>query len=74
MGHMDVVEDDRTRMRPDLLELGKMRADAVKAVLVEGGIAADRITTAGQKADSPADPGEEEVALSKNRRVEFELE
>lgn len=74
VGHMDVVEDDRTRMRPDLLELGKMRADAVKAVLVEGGIAADRITTVGQKADSPADPNEDEVALSKNRRVEFELE
>jgi len=51
-----------------------MRADAVKAVLVEAGIPAERITTAGQKADSPADPNEDEVALSKNRRVEFELE
>lgn len=74
VGHVDVVEEDRTRMRPDLLELGRMRADAVKAVLVEAGIPAERITTAGQKADSPADPNEDEVALSKNRRVEFELE
>ncbi len=74
VGHVDVVEEDRTRMRPDLLELGRMRADAVKAVLVEAGIPAERITTVGQKADSPADPNEDEVALSKNRRVEFELE
>ena len=58
----------------DLTELAKERADAVKAAFVEAGIAAERITTADQKSESPADPNEGEVALSKNRRVEFELE
>ena len=74
VGHVDVIEEDRTRMRPDLLELGKLRAEAVKAVLVEAGIPAENITAIGMKAESPADAGDDEVALSKNRRVEFELE
>ncbi|MBK8615404.1 MAG: OmpA family protein [Flavobacteriales bacterium] len=74
IGHSDAIEADRIRMRPDLTELAKERADAVKAAFVEAGIAAERITTADQKSESPADPNEGEVALSKNRRVEFELE
>jgi len=74
IGHTDAIEADRVRMRPDLTELAKERAEAVKAAFVEGGVAAERITVADQKAESPADPGDSEVALSKNRRVEFELE
>jgi len=74
VGHADVLEEDRTRMRPDLLELGKLRAESVKAVLVEAGITAERVTVIGMKAESPVDAGDDEVALSKNRRVEFELE
>ena len=74
VGHADVLEEDRTRMRPDLLELGKLRAESVKTVLVEAGIPAERVTVIGMKAESPADAGDDEVALSKNRRVEFELE
>ncbi|MCB9170056.1 MAG: OmpA family protein [Flavobacteriales bacterium] len=73
IGHTDAVEADRVRMRPDLTDLGKERADAVKAVLVEAGIDAERITTEGRKADEPADAGDDEVALSKNRRVEVEV-
>ena len=74
IGHTDAIEAERVRMRPDLTELARERADAVKAAFVEGGIDAARIITADQKAESPADPHEGEVALSKNRRVEFELE
>jgi outer membrane protein OmpA-like peptidoglycan-associated protein len=74
IGHTDAIEAERVRMRPDLTELARERADAVKAAFVEGGIDAARIITADQKAESPADPNEGEVALSKNRRVEFELE
>lgn len=74
IGHTDAIEADRVRMRPDLTELSKERAEAVKAAFVEAGIDAARITTADQKAESPADPNEGEVALSKNRRVEIEIE
>jgi outer membrane protein OmpA-like peptidoglycan-associated protein len=74
IGHTDAIEADRVRMRPDLTELSKERAEAVKAAFVETGVDAARITTADQKAESPADPNEGEVALSKNRRVEIEIE
>jgi len=74
VGHTDAIEAERVRMRPDLTDLDKERAEAVKAVFTEAGIAADRISTAGQKADSPSDAGDDEVALAKNRRVEIEIE
>lgn len=74
VGHTDAIEADRVRMRPDLTDLDRERAEEVKAALVEAGIAATRITTAGQKHESPADAGDDEVALAKNRRVEVELE
>ena len=74
VGHTDAIEADRIRMRPDLTDLDKERADMVKAALVEAGISADRIATGGQKHESPADAGDDEVALAKNRRVEVELE
>lgn len=74
VGHTDAIEADRVRMRPDLTDLDKERAEAVKAALVEAGIDATRITVAGQKHESPADAGDDDVALAKNRRVEVELE
>ena len=74
VGHTDAIEADRIRMRPDLTDLDKERAEEVKAALVEAGIDAARITTGGQKHESPADAGDDEVALAKNRRVEIELE
>ena len=73
VGHTDAIEADRVRMRPDLSELARERADALKNVFVEAGIAAERIETADQKAESPADAGDDEIALSKNRRVEIEI-
>ncbi len=74
VGHADAIEADRVRMRPDLTDLDKERAESVKAALVEAGIDATRINVAGQKAESPADGGDDEVALAKNRRVEVEVE
>ncbi len=74
VGHTDAIEADRVRMRPDLTDLDKERADGLKAAMVEAGIDAARITVAGQKADSPADGGDDDLALSKNRRVEVEIE
>lgn len=74
VGHADAIEAERVRIRPDLTDIDKERAEAVKDFFTEAGIAAERITVAGQKADSPVDAGDDEVALSKNRRVEFEVE
>lgn len=74
VGHMDAIEADRVRMRPDLTDLDKERAEEVKAAFVEAGIDAGRIAVAGQKAESPADGGDDDVALAKNRRVEIEID
>lgn len=74
VGHTDAIEADRVRMRPDLTDLDKERADGLKAAMVEAGIDAARITVTGQKAESPADGGDDDLALSKNRRVEVEVE
>lgn len=72
-GHSDALEYDRIRMRPDLTELAKERADEVKAALVEAGVEAERITTTSAGHESPADGGDDDVALSKNRRVEVDI-
>lgn len=72
-GNTDVKEVDRVRMRPDLTELGKERAEAVKNYLVSAGIAADRISVVGNKGDDPAVEGDDEVATSQNRRVEVDV-
>lgn len=74
IGNTDSTEADRVRMRPDLTELGKDRASMVKQELVKAGIAAERITITGVANKSPADVNTDEVAQSKNRRVEVELE
>jgi outer membrane protein OmpA-like peptidoglycan-associated protein len=72
-GNTDLKEVDRVRMRPDLTDLDKERAEAVKDYLVKAGIAADRITTTGIKGTSPAVEGDDEVSTSQNRRVEVDL-
>lgn len=72
-GHTDVKEVDRVRMRPDLTDLDKERAEAVKDYLVKAGISADRITVAGNKGDSPTVEGDDEVSTSQNRRVEVDV-
>ncbi len=68
-GHFDATEMDRTRIRPDLAELSKERAEAVRDALVEMGIDATRISVAGKDASEPADDSGNEVGMSKNRRV-----
>lgn len=72
-GNTDLKEVDRVRMRPDLTDLDKERAEAVKDYLVKAGVAAERIATSGLKGTSPAVEGDDEVAASQNRRVEVDL-
>lgn len=73
VGHIDETEKDRMRMRPDLEELARERAETIKEALVQGGIDAARITVEGRGGAELADEAGTEVAMSKNRRVEVEL-
>jgi outer membrane protein OmpA-like peptidoglycan-associated protein len=73
VGHMDATEMERTRVRPDLLELAKERAQAVKDALVEAGIDASRISVSAKAGDEPTDTSGTDIGMSKNRRVEVEL-
>jgi flagellar motor protein MotB len=73
VGHMDATEMERTRVRPDLLELAKERAAAVQDALIEAGIDAARISVDAKAGDVPVDNSGTDLGMSKNRRVEIEL-
>jgi peptidoglycan-associated lipoprotein len=53
------------------LALGERRADAAKAFLVNLGVNAEEITTISYGEEKPVDPGHNEEAWAKNRRVHF---
>ncbi len=53
------------------LALGERRAQAVKKQMMLLGVAADQIRTVSYGEERPADPGHDEAAYSKNRRVEI---
>lgn len=53
------------------LALGERRADAVLQYLVANGIAKSRLETISYGKERPADPGHDETAWAKNRRVEL---
>ncbi len=55
------------------LRLGRQRAENVKAFLVEHGIADSRLTILSNGEKQPVDPGHDEDAWAKNRRVEFKV-
>ncbi len=53
------------------LALGERRANAVLQYLVANGIAKSRLETISYGKERPADPGHDESAWAKNRRVEL---
>jgi peptidoglycan-associated lipoprotein len=55
------------------LALGQQRADQVKQFLSSHGIFVSRIRTLSYGEDRPVDPGHNEAAWQKNRRVDFKL-
>lgn len=55
------------------LALGQQRADRVKEFLGSHGIFVSRVRTLSYGEDRPADPGHDEAAFQKNRRVDFKL-
>jgi OOP family OmpA-OmpF porin len=54
-------------------KLSLKRADAVKAVLVKDGIAADRLTTEGRGMENPVASNKTKAGRAQNRRIEVEL-
>lgn len=65
-GHTDIRGDDTYN-----LELSQNRANAVRAYLLDRGIAPDRLVAAGYGEGQLIDPAETEEAHAKNRRVQF---
>jgi peptidoglycan-associated lipoprotein len=55
------------------LALGQRRADAVKNYLADLGVSAAAMSTVSYGEERPFDPGHDEAAWSKNRRVHFLL-
>lgn len=55
------------------LALGERRANAVLQYLVANGVAKNRVETISYGKERPADPGHDESAWAKNRRVEIVL-
>lgn len=67
-GHTDSQGDDESN-----LSLSQRRADAVKAYLVEKGVAAERLEGQGFGETVPVDTNDTKAGRAKNRRVEFKI-
>lgn len=67
-GHCDERGSDQYN-----ISLGERRAEAVRSYLLELGIDAGRMETVSYGEEQPVDPGHDESAWVKNRRVEFVL-
>jgi outer membrane protein OmpA-like peptidoglycan-associated protein len=76
-GHSDIQRfAGKSQLESDSLnlELSKNRAKSVKQALIERGITSTRINIYGYGASCPLVMGYDAVALSKNRRVEIEID
>ncbi len=67
-GHTDSQGD-----RDHNVDLSKRRAEAVKQYMVDKGIDASRIETAGFGPDVPVDTNDTKAGRANNRRIEFKL-
>ncbi len=67
-GHTDASGDAETNM-----ELSQHRADAVRQALIDLGVSADRITSAGMGEDFPIASNDDDAGRARNRRVDVIL-
>jgi outer membrane protein OmpA-like peptidoglycan-associated protein len=65
------VQGHAAQNEPDKHRLAEQRADAVKAALVQRGVAPSRLLVRGYGATQPFDRASNERAWAKNRRVDF---
>jgi len=65
---------DRSGPEDYNMSLSLRRADAVREVLINGGLAADAITVSGRGEEEPAVPTADGVREQANRRVEIILQ
>jgi outer membrane protein OmpA-like peptidoglycan-associated protein len=65
-GHTDDVGDDAKNLR-----LSQQRADAVRAALIQRGVAEARLRATGHGETMPVAPGKSARSRAQNRRVEF---
>lgn len=70
---MVIGHSDRVGSAQGNEALSLKRAEAVRALLVEAGMPADRLEAVGRGEREPLVPTEDEVAEPKNRRVEINL-
>lgn len=68
-GHTDSIGNDTSN-----LQLSNRRAEAVRAFLVESGIAADRLEYKGFGETRPVDTNRTQTGRSNNRRVDFVIQ
>jgi len=71
-GHTDRRPIDTARF-PSNWELSTARAVEVVKFLIDQGIPPERLAAAGFGAQQPLDPGDDEIAYRRNRRIEFKL-
>ena len=71
-GHTD-VRPIATVQFPSNWELSSARAISVVQFLIAQGIPPDRLVAAGFGQYQPLDPGNDEIAFRRNRRIEFKL-
>jgi len=72
-GHADLEEMEEAKVKAELKEIAKERAEAVKAALVERGIAATRINTDSKDANELANTKGTPMSKAQNRRVIFSV-
>ena len=68
IGHTDDRGDHDSNV-----ELSQQRADAVRAYIIDKGIAQERITAIGMGPDEPLVPNTTKKNRAQNRRTEFKL-
>ena len=71
-GHTDKTPISTARF-PSNWELSAARAISVVKYLIDQGLPSVRLVAAGFAANRPIDPGADEIALRRNRRIELKL-